>query len=325
MNLIQRARPSQWEPIDNQLRAIFKAIIFQRIADILNNTSAQFKNTEVFNASENVVRSALRSGRIQYRGGVFSGQFSAAIGKSLRDFGATWEGRAGVYKISPDLIPPSILAEAANYQARARAAHDLIEKTLNEIESDLDHLTDIYEVKPFKLVDSIDSGFKDIAERLEIRPELSADSRSRMAGLYRDNMKIWIKKFSKESIKSLRTGVEENALQGYRFDNLVDTIKARWNVSENRANLIARTETSIFMSKYRESRFKEAGVQEYVWMTSHDARVRPDHKKLDGKTFSYDSPPIADQRTGARANPGGIYNCRCVDRPILRKFSLVGA
>ena len=96
-----------------------------------------------------------------------------------------------------------------------------------------------------------------------------------------------------------------------------DVAKHIEGVSRSRANLIARTESTRAATTLLQARSEWIGSEEYIWRTSEDADVRPDHRILDGKAFRWDSPPIADRRTGARAHPGCIYNCRCVAGPII--------
>ena len=57
---------------------------------------------------------------------------------------------------------------------------------------------------------------------------------------------------------------------------------------------------------------RDAGVEEYIWSTSGDSRVRESHKKLNGKRFRWDDPPVVDEKTGRRCHPGEDYECRCV-------------
>ena len=44
--------------------------------------------------------------------------------------------------------------------------------------------------------------------------------------------------------------------------------------------------------------------------------VREMHKALAGKVFSWDDPPITNEK-GDRNNPGQDYGCRCYARPIV--------
>jgi SPP1 gp7 family putative phage head morphogenesis protein len=102
-----------------------------------------------------------------------------------------------------------------------------------------------------------------------------------------------------------------------RANELRDMILASGDVTASRAQLIAITETSRTASALTETRSLAAGAPTYIWRTSQDATVRPDHQELDGKVFAWADPPIADKRTGARAHPGCIYRCRCYAEPII--------
>jgi len=102
-----------------------------------------------------------------------------------------------------------------------------------------------------------------------------------------------------------------------RAKEIAAEIMRSGEVAKSRATLIARTEVARTSSNLTEARATAIGSTHYVWRTSHDSTVRPDHKVLNGKVFAWKDPPVADQHSGARANPGCIYNCRCFAEPIL--------
>ena len=111
--------------------------------------------------------------------------------------------------------------------------------------------------------------------------------------------------------------VLKNTRQGIRAEGLVEIIQKQFGVSERKALFLAKQETSLLMSKYRETRYKEVGLNEYIWSTSQDSRVRPDHRKLNRKSFSFDSPPVVNEK-GDKKNPGEDFGCRCVPKAIIR-------
>ena len=80
---------------------------------------------------------------------------------------------------------------------------------------------------------------------------------------------------------------------------------------------MARQETKLLVAEYRKNRFKQEGVTKYRWSTVLDGRERKLHRELNGKIFSWDNPPIIDERTGERGNPAEAYNCRCKAIPII--------
>lgn len=318
MNLTQHVKPSYWEDMDKQLQSIFYEIIFEPVVEIIKQVSEQMGlSKEILNATEEPVREGLRSGRIQYVDGLFSGSFNASIGRALRAIGATFNRRTGTYSLNPAKVPAWIKAEAGVYKTIARGAHDQIKKVLGYIQGAMDQLVDKHPVRPESTLARFEKDFQPIARAIEVHPTLTTASKVKLAEDYTDNMKLWIKKFSEETIQDLRMAVEVNAHEGYRFDRLIDAIQQRYGVSQSKARFLARQETSLFMSKFRKGRFHEAGVRMYKWSTSHDERVRDDHKHLNGRVFSYDQPPIVDRATGRTGNPGEDFNCRCVDIPVL--------
>ncbi|MGF6837054.1 SPP1 gp7 family putative phage head morphogenesis protein [Paraburkholderia youngii] len=88
-------------------------------------------------------------------------------------------------------------------------------------------------------------------------------------------------------------------------------------VTTSRAVLIARTETARTAATLTQARAEHIGAYSYIWRTSGDGSVRSDHRKLNGKIFQWNNPPVADERSGERAHPGCIYNCRCYAEPII--------
>jgi SPP1 gp7 family putative phage head morphogenesis protein len=110
----------------------------------------------------------------------------------------------------------------------------------------------------------------------------------------------------------------EALMNSERASEIQKQILRSGEVTASRAATIARTETSRTASLLLESRAKYVGSTHYIWHTSEDADVRPTHRKLDGKIFEWDKPPVTEV-TGERANPGCIWNCRCWAEPILPK------
>ncbi|MBB3004371.1 SPP1 gp7 family putative phage head morphogenesis protein [Paraburkholderia tropica] len=108
-------------------------------------------------------------------------------------------------------------------------------------------------------------------------------------------------------------GIEDST----RFQEIAKEIQRSEEVSTSKAVLIARTEVSRSATTLTQARAVSIGSEGYFWETSHDGTVRSDHRELDGKFFTWDNPPVADKRTGARAHPGCIYNCRCWARVAL--------
>jgi SPP1 gp7 family putative phage head morphogenesis protein len=87
-------------------------------------------------------------------------------------------------------------------------------------------------------------------------------------------------------------------------------LEQRFGIARRRANLIARDQIGKLNSRITRARQEEFGITEYTWSTAGDERVRPLHRKRDGKRFRWSDPPS----DGA---PGEPIQCRCVAIPII--------
>ena len=98
--------------------------------------------------------------------------------------------------------------------------------------------------------------------------------------------------------------VYEAVIQGRKSSkSLQQEIQEIGDVTASRAKFIARDQTSKLVATLNRERNQALGIEEYVWRTSKDERVRPTHRAKEGKTFRWDDPP---KDTGA---PGEDYNC----------------
>lgn len=109
---------------------------------------------------------------------------------------------------------------------------------------------------------------------------------------------------------------QEYIAGGRRYAELVPLVLDSGNVTAARATLIARTETAKAASALTQARALHIGSTHYIWMTSNDYKVRESHKILNGKTFAWSDPPVAEQN-GERHHPGQFPNCRCHAAPII--------
>lgn len=104
--------------------------------------------------------------------------------------------------------------------------------------------------------------------------------------------------------------------EGRRYSEIIPLILNSGNVTLSRATLIARTETAKAASAIVQARAKNIGAEQYIWRTAKDPFVRKAHKKLEGKVFNWDDPPIAEEN-GQKHHPGEYPNCRCWSEPII--------
>lgn len=120
-----------------------------------------------------------------------------------------------------------------------------------------------------------------------------------------------IKTIPTQYFDRLNTTVLTGIQQGQRYSDIADSIQDIYGVTDNRAKLIARDQTSKTNAAIAETRQTDLGIEEYTWLTAGDERVRETHADNDGQVFRWDSPPA---ETG---HPGHDINCRCVAVPMM--------
>jgi len=97
---------------------------------------------------------------------------------------------------------------------------------------------------------------------------------------------------------------------GLHVKDLTDKLVERGNVSQSRAELIARDQTLKLNGNITQIRQTAAGITSYTWSTSNDERVREEHRELEGQVFTWADPPSV----GA---PGQDFQCRCIAVPVI--------
>ena len=291
--------------------------IFKPLMDILG---VEAKEVEVRSASRwnkagSALERAIKAGTVSYADGYFLGSFNAQIGKELRTMGATFDSRRKGYKLAslPVEIKTLIVTARAEVKSRAEALQSkLVEIEQKALQVDLGHYVR-------NVFGDLDKQFvRTVKPNLEIPMEITAGMADKIEEDYTTNVNLYINGWKQEQVERLRDAVQKNAEQGFRADKMKDILESEYGISKNRAKFIARQETALMVSKYRETRYQEAGLNEYIWSTSHDERVRKDHRDLNGRKFSWDSPPVVDKATGRRGNPGEDFGCRCLAVPVMR-------
>ena len=82
-----------------------------------------------------------------------------------------------------------------------------------------------------------------------------------------------------------------------------------WNLRR-----IVRDQNSKTISGLSRVRQSQLGINRYVWRTSQDERVRPEHNANSGRAFEWADPPA---ETG---HPGSDVLCRCLAEPLITQM-----
>ena len=299
-------RDKYWASIEAEINRILYTFIYAPLIYTL-----KIQHTELMNTG-NALVDAVKEGFVWYEDGHFAGQFNSTITKELKAIGAVFNAPSKTFSLVRELLPPDIRSA----QAIADDRYDKLRKsfltTLDDMHLEtIDKLSEIPD-EYMQTIEWMDEDFKKGVEGISIAPVLTEAQKGIIAAEWGQNLDKYIKDWAVENILKLRNQVQANTFEGRRAVELVDMLKSNYAVSRNKARFLARQETSLLLSKFRETRYRSIGANRYRWSTSHDERVRHDHKDLNGKIFSFDMPPVTNRRTGARNNPGEDFGCRCV-------------
>ena len=105
-----------------------------------------------------------------------------------------------------------------------------------------------------------------------------------------------------EEIRTIIAKLESN-----KFSS--EDIKRLKEWQDRRNELIARNETGNLYAQEVKDLMIENNLEQYVWRTMKDNRVRESHAERDGKVFSINDSLL----------PGEDFNCRCWAEPLKNK------
>jgi len=312
-----REDQADFDALEEALKEFFRQEIYLPLLKEIGATK------EVLQNSVDDVVSAILSGQLSFHRGVFSGRFNARLTRELRALGAKWDPKIGAFRISVNRLPleinEAIEQSVGRFNRTLQALDRRLDKILPEEIAEKLQVQKFFDTTLWKTDRKLRSSLKGLA----ITPDLTREQRQKIAKEYTQNMKLWVQDFTEKEIVRMRKRVQRRAFEGQRYEGLVREIQSSYGVSLNKAKFLARQETAILMTKFKESRYKDAGVSEYIWRCVAGSKlhpVRPAHKVLDGKKYSFDNPPIstAPGEPVRRNNPGQDYNCRCIAIPVVK-------
>jgi len=140
-----------------------------------------------------------------------------------------------------------------------------------------------------------------------------SDDEDVIKGFINQNVQA-IKSIPAQHLDQVERIITEGFRGGRRAETLKKEIADRGGVTLRRANFIARDQISTLNSQLTQRRQRSLGIDQYIWRTSLDERVRHTHAQLEGTTHSWDDPPQVGAR---RVHPGEDYNCRCTPEPVI--------
>lgn len=98
-----------------------------------------------------------------------------------------------------------------------------------------------------------------------------------------DYCKDYIVSIPKKYLADVQSKVLLNIQKGMRSSSIVKELANQYDITLNRAKVIARDQTSKFNLALTTAQAKDIGSDEFKFSTSHDERVRRTHRDADGK------------------------------------------
>jgi SPP1 gp7 family putative phage head morphogenesis protein len=131
-----------------------------------------------------------------------------------------------------------------------------------------------------------------------------------------------IKSIQTDLLGQVKVIIEDGYRSALSIPTITQQLQSKFNISKNRARLIARDQMGKLHSAYIHHEHEQLGITEYVWLTTHDERVRKSHKVLDGKVCQWNNPLTyknsEDGKLLSKSSIGGVplqvgqdFQCRC--------------
>lgn len=270
--------------------------------------------------NDNSIEWYIRKGYITYKDGVFTSvrKIPNKIAKELEKLGAKWSKLKKGYVLSPKKLPPTIMQAIAEVKIFNNEKLKKINDYLLGLNDTLDFIQIDFTNEVVKIGTDLENQFAASMKKINVIPaKITEFQKLEIAKNYTKNLNYYIQKWSKQEIVKLRRDLEPFVMSGYRAESLEELIRKHKNISARKAKFLARQETKLLVAEYRKNRFKEHGVTQYIWKAVMDERTRELHRELNGRIFSWDSPPIIDARTGETGSPAQAFGCRCVAIPVV--------
>lgn len=123
--------------------------------------------------------------------------------------------------------------------------------------------------------------------------------------------------------------VFQSLQDGDSYKTIQKKLESTIAVTKRHAKFIARDQTAKLNGSLTRLRMTDLGIDEFIWQTSGDERVRKSHAVLNGKRCKFDSPNVyfdekskkwlsKDNINGDKTNPSQNFGCRCLALPYIK-------
>lgn len=326
---MKKTKPKNLKPIvvedswATELERVIKKFFATLIYDPLLET---IKDVLQENSVDSPLVRAIKSGRLTYRDGVFTGKFTSELSKIIKDLGGRWDLTKRGYRIPREVLSASVLYEVDRYVATTRKLIDRVLGVIDTIPQNINR-----ELRDARIRETADFSEQLMSKKMRetvtksigVVPTTTKKEQEQLKDQYTESIGLTIRDVSQEKTEDLRKLVEEFVSSGRPRDELVKRIRSHLRVSNERAKFIARQETNLYTSKLKQIQYQSVGIEKYIWRStggkSGDGRTRKAHKALHGRLCRWDDPPLKakDASSGKDSHPQEDFNCRCTASPVV--------
>ena len=315
---------------------LYFSYIYNHLKEIIFMPLLKTTAIRIDNAKYDALEKAIIDGDINYVDGVFVGEISSAISKDIKALGGKMVSKKWTldeYQLPYDLRV--FIKKRKNDQIKLM---DRINKKLDDIAINLTKFIKTSTVKDIgnQNINVVSKQFrKTVRTVLTVRPELDVKGmekiqrdyltttdlpiREKLLSEFEDRSKAVLTNISQEIVEKFRKDLHTMILDGSPRRYIEEFIGERLKINKNRWKFIARQETALLTSKFKQSQYQQWGIKKYKWKALHDHKTRLRHMELDGDIISWDNPPkISEKGQEERyGHAGEDYNCRCIASPIV--------
>lgn len=270
---------------------------------------------------------AIRSGKIYFDGRGFRAKdkFGVKLAKEFRKLKAILKN--GRYELPNIVGDPEIEA----IKTEVKVQQDKVQAKIKAIESFLISKKTFPEFNDGSIIsEMVEKLTAQVNTAFGVQYDFTPEDKQFFVDSYIKNAALYTDKLTKKANAELKAYVLAEASQlNLTTKSLAKVIEERFGVAERHAKFIARQEAHMARERINQNTAQNLGFNHYIWQTVGDYRVRPagygtaegyegdNHRRLNGKVFSFDDPPYVDRIRGRKCNPGEDFNCRCTARVII--------
>lgn len=157
------------------------------------------------------------------------------------------------------------------------------------------------------LGDAVGIDSKTISKQAGVTPQLNA--------LIAESEE-WVKRLRDENLALFQNATLRTMALGESLDEVEKNYNDLTKNRVHRATFTARQQAATFNNMSQRIRAQKLGIQQGVWETARDERVRPSHQARQGKVYDVQE-GLYSSVDGKTLKTGEDYNCRCVTRFII--------